>query len=259
MIPKVIHYCWFGNGPKNELFYKCLASWKKYCPDYEIIEWNESNYDITKNQYMYEAYQAKRWGFVSDYARLDIIYNHGGIYLDTDVEIVKPIDELLSLKGFAGFEAPDVAAKRHVANTGSGFGAEKDNSIILALRKEYEGISFNREDGSLNLTPSPFYNSKGMMSSGFLMNGQKQAVDGFVLFPAEAFCPLNWANKKGKIGKNTYSIHHFDLSWLSEEEKKKREKERKKDLIIHFPNRVILSMLGEQRYAELKRLLRGGK
>ena len=256
MIPKKIHYCWFGNGPKNELFYKCLESWKKYCPDYEIIEWNESNYDVTKNQYMLEAYQAKRWGFVSDYARLDIVYNHGGIYLDTDVEMVKPFDDLLELKGFAGFEMPDRASKAFAVNTGSGFGAEKNNAIIKKMRDEYEGVSFINSDGMQNLTPSPKFNSEGLEKCGFTMNGEKQAIDGFTVFPAVSFCPLNWANKKGKIGKETYSIHHFDVSWLTEDEKKKRARERRRDIILHFPNRCLMKLLGKSKYESFKKKIR---
>ena len=118
MIPKKIHYCWIGGNPLPELAIKCIESWKKYCPDYEIIEWNEKNYDFRKNQFMREAYDEKKWGFVPDYARLDIIYEHGGIYLDTDVEIIKPLDSLLKEQGFAGMEQPGIVA------LGLGFGAE---------------------------------------------------------------------------------------------------------------------------------------
>ena len=127
MIPKIIHYCWFGNGPIPEKDKKCINSWKKYCSDYKIIQWNEKNYDITKNKYMNQAYQQKKWGFVPDYARLDIIYTYGGIYLDTDVEIIKSFDSLLSNRGFAGFERPDYV------NLGLGFGAEAENIIIKKM------------------------------------------------------------------------------------------------------------------------------
>ena len=106
MIPKIIHYCWFGGAELPEKDRKCIESWKKFCPDYQIIEWNENNYDVTKNTYMYQAYQAKKWGFVPDYARLDIIYQHGGIYLDTDVELVKNLDSLLENDAFMGFVSP---------------------------------------------------------------------------------------------------------------------------------------------------------
>ena len=130
-IPKVIHYCWFGKGEMPKLAKKCIKSWKKYCPDYEIICHNEDNFDCFQNRYMSEAYQAKKWAFVSDYARLKIIYDNGGIYLDTDVEIIKPIDDLLRNKGFMGFDEKGIVA------TGLGFGAEKGNEIIGEFLKDY--------------------------------------------------------------------------------------------------------------------------
>ena len=106
MIPKVIHYCWFGGKPLPKLAKKCLASWKKFCPDYEIIRWDESNFDVNGCDYSREAYEAKKWAFVSDYARLKVIVDNGGIYMDTDVEVVKPLDEFLSHEAFSGFENP---------------------------------------------------------------------------------------------------------------------------------------------------------
>ena len=119
MIPKKIHYCWFGGNPLPELAIKCLESWKKYCPDYEIIEWNETNFNLDSCEYVREAYQAKKWAFVSDYARLKVVYDNGGIYLDTDVELIKSLDRLLKNKSFFGTETTGVVA------TGLGFGAEK--------------------------------------------------------------------------------------------------------------------------------------
>ena len=103
-IPKKIHYCWFGRNPLPESAKKCIESWKKYCPEYEIIEWNEDNFDLTENRYAREAYEQKKWAFVSDYARLKIVYEQGGIYMDVDVELIKPLDELTELDGYMGFE-----------------------------------------------------------------------------------------------------------------------------------------------------------
>ena len=132
-IPKVIHYCWFGKGEMPKLAKKCIRSWKKYCPDYEIICWNEDNFDLSQNRYMREAYEAGKWAFVSDFARLKIIYENGGIYLDTDVEIIKPIDDLTVNRGFMGFDEKGIVA------TGLGFGAEKGNEIIGEF---FNGITF---------------------------------------------------------------------------------------------------------------------
>lgn len=131
MIPKIIHYCWVGNCQKPKSVLYCIESWRKFCPDYRIIEWNESNYDFSKNKYMWQAYEAKKWGFVPDYARLDIVYQYGGIYLDTDVELVKNIDELLSHKAFMGFE--DTGDGEFFVNCGHGFGAEPGNEITKTV------------------------------------------------------------------------------------------------------------------------------
>ncbi len=218
MIPKKIHYCWVGGNPLPESAKKCIKSWRKYCPDYEIIEWNEQNYDFTKVPYMKEAYDAKKWGFVPDYARLDIIYAYGGIYLDTDVEIVKSFDPLLTLNGFAGFQDNGQAA------LGLGFGAEAGNPVIKALMEDYTERSFLSSDGTPDLTPSPELNTNLLTHSfGLVPNGKKQVISGITVFPTEYFCPKSFEDGKIRRTKKTYSIHHFDASWYNEEQKKNME------------------------------------
>ena len=143
-LPNIIHYCWFGRGTKSEQVIKCLNSWHQYAGDCEIVEWNEDNYDLNKNEYLKQAYQEKRWGFVSDYARLDIIYEYGGIYFDTDVELIRPIDELIAGTGFIGFEKANKAEQYYI-NTGGGFGAEKEDPLVLAMRDYYMHISFAQQ------------------------------------------------------------------------------------------------------------------
>ncbi|HAT4180129.1 glycosyltransferase family 32 protein [Clostridium perfringens] len=214
MIPKKIHYCWFGGNPIPEKDKKCIESWKKMCPDYEIIEWNESNYDLTRNKYMQAAYKEKKLGFVPDYARLDIIYNNGGIYLDTDVELIKNLDELLSYKAVFGFESDEYV------NLGQGFAAEKNNELILKLRDMYNNIDFYNEDGSFNLLPSPSYSSAGLSDFGFIMNGQEQEIEGQIIKNSECFCPKNYYSGKLKVTKNTYSIHWFNASWQTNHQKR---------------------------------------
>lgn len=260
-IPKKIHYCWFGNGEKSELVKKCIASWEKFCPDCEIIEWNESNYDVTKNEYMYQAYQAKRWGFVSDYARLDIVYTHGGIYLDTDVELVRNIDILFEENGFIGFESKMKSDQTaYTVNTGQGFGAPAEHGIIKKMRDVYDTLSFVLADGTQNLQPCPFYNTAVLVESGGLIpDNTLQVIDGITVYPAEYFCPVNWVNKKCVITDHTYSIHHFNASWLSAEEKRKREWARHLDDAVHIPNRVLKKVLGTAAYERLKKTLRGTK
>lgn len=219
MIPKIIHYCWFGNGQMSEKERKCLDSWKKFCPDYEIVLWNENNYDVHKNRFISKAYDEKKWAFVTDFARLDIVYNNGGIYLDTDVEIIKSLDSLLENDAFMGFE------KGRVIATGLGFGAIKNHPGIKALRDTYNDIEFDTNSKE-NLN-CPALNSKYLISRGAVMNDQLQIVDGITLYPTEYFCPLHSTSGEMKITDNTYSIHWYSMSWLPETEKRFRLLEQK--------------------------------
>ena len=218
-IPKKIHYFWFGGNPIPELESRCIDSWKKMCPDYEIIRWDESNYDIHQNKYMEQAYKAKKWGFVPDYARLDIIYKYGGIYLDTDVEIVKNFDELLGLSCFAGFES-----KKNVA-LGLGFGAVVGNQMIKTLRDDYDTREFIAEDNKFNLTPSPAIQTEVLLKYGLKLNNEFQQIQDMTILPAECFSPDN--NMVLHLTENTFSIHHFSGSWTTESNKSFLEKQRK--------------------------------
>ena len=206
-IPKIIHYCWIGGKPIPEHNRKIMESWKKFCPDYEIIEWNESNYDFTKNSYMKEAYENKQWAFAPDYARLDIIYEHGGIYLDVDVELVRPLDDLLNLKGFAGFES------EKFCNLGQGFGAIPKLPIIKELRDYYGNLHFVK-NGTFNKVPSPQYQTECLVKKGLISNNTKQTVSDLTIYPIEYFCPKNFFSGEINLTENTYSIHHFDGSWV---------------------------------------------
>lgn len=213
MIPKIIHYCWFGNASIPEKDRKCIESWKKFCPDYEIKLWNESNYDISKNKYMREAYESGKWGFVPDYARLDIVYRHGGLYLDTDVEIIKNFDDLLANKAFMGFEKEGAVAP------GLGFGAEKESKIIRYLMEWYEEHSFLDERGKPILTASPAINTQELQKIGLKQDGSRQMLlNELTVYPADFFCPMDYENREMNITENTYSIHHYASSWMPEEE-----------------------------------------
>lgn len=152
-IPKIIHYCWFGGGPISPESRKCIESWKKYCPDYKIIEWNEQNFEISQNRYAQQAYEAKKYAFVSDYVRLAVLYRYGGIYLDTDVELVRPLDELLEHKGFIGMEhsAPSPYGRTLLVNTGSGVGAEPGCEMIGKMLAAYRNAAFIQETGEPDL------------------------------------------------------------------------------------------------------------
>lgn len=215
MIPKKIHYCWFGGNEIPEKDKKCIESWKKYCPDYEIILWDESNYDITKNRYMQEAYQAKKWGFVPDFARLDILYEHGGIYLDTDVELIKNIDHLLDQKAFMGFESDGESV-----NPGLIIGAEAHMPLIGEIRDSiYQNRVFKLRENEYDTTASPRMNTDFLVSKGMKRNNQLQVVEGLTVYPSDYFCPIDFSTNILKETPNTLSIHHFHASWLEPEER----------------------------------------
>ena len=214
MIPKIIHYCWFGGAELPEKDRKCIESWKKFCPDYQIIEWNENNYDVTKNTYMYQAYQAKKWGFVPDYARLDIIYQHGGIYLDTDVELVKNLDSLLENDAFMGFENSDNVSP------GLCIAAKVHHPTIGKLMEIYAEREFVQPDGSLDLTPSPVMNTEALVQMGLKKNNKKQVVAGVTIFPKEYFCPKDYRTGKLTVTDHTYAIHWFHASWMTPHQKR---------------------------------------
>ena len=208
-IPKVIHYCWFGKGEMPKLAKKCIKSWKKYGTDYEIICHNEDNFDLTQNRYLNEAYKAGKWAFVSDYARLKIICDNGGIYLDTDVELIKPIDDLLLTNGFMGFDEKGIVA------TGLGFGAEKGNEIVSEFLKDYDNIPFVLPDGSYDLTPCPDRNTEALKRLGMDIKNTSQTFMDITFLPDEYLCPMNYYTGKKTITENTYSIHHYSGSWTS--------------------------------------------
>lgn len=207
-IPKKIHYCWFGKTPLPKQAVQCMESWKRYCPDFQIIRWDESNYSISKNEYMNQAYKVKKWGFVPDYARLDIIYQHGGIYLDTDVELIKCLDTLLQNKAFMGFESADRV------NLGQGFGAEAGHPLIKEMLEMYDTLKFIDKEGEMNLTVSPYYQTAILENHNLKKDNSEQFIENVHIFPSDFFCPKSLETGKIQITDNTYSIHHFDASWM---------------------------------------------
>lgn len=209
MIPKIVHYCWFGNGPKGKKELRCIESWKKYCPDYEIIEWNETNVDLDIMPFVREAYEAKKYAFVSDVVRLWVLINSGGLYFDTDVEMIKSFDEFLKYKGFIGFENKDYL------NTGQCVGAEKDNHIIKEMFEYYDNLHFLNSDGTFNMIGCPKVNTEILVNHGLKRNGEFQVVDDFAVFPIEYFNPYDDLVGKLNLTENTYSIHWYSKSWLN--------------------------------------------
>ena len=262
MIPKVIHYCWFGGGPKPKSVLRCIDSWKKYCPDYEIIEWNESNIDVSMNLYTKQAYEAKAWGFVPDYLRLWIIYNYGGIYLDTDVQVVRSLDNLLQHKSFVGFEAGDIESGLYVA-LGLGFGAEPKTEFLKKHMELYDSLRFQNIDGTYNRLPSPTYTTNLLIESGLnRFSDSIQMCGDVTVYPTDYFCPKRLDTGLTKLTPNTYSIHQFDASWFDDSQiryKKDRWKKERVHYWVHLPNRVLCSLLGKERYEKLKKILKRGE
>jgi len=243
MIPKIIHYCWFGGNPLPELAQKCLASWKKFMPDYEIKELNESNYDVHKIPYTSEAYNAKKYAFVSDYARFDVLYQYGGIYFDTDVEVIKSFDSILQNGGFMGFE------RYGKVNAGLGIGCNAGLGIVYQILQFYATLHFINTDGSYNLHTVVEYVTIVLFKNGLKAKNEIQKLDGLTIYPADYFSPKSSLTGELTITKNTYSIHHYDASWVPENEKHYYGFKRKMSrlfgktlgMVFSFPYFVVLN------------------
>lgn len=208
-IPKIIHYCWFGYNDFDDLTLKCMKSWKRYCPEYEIKEWNEENFFIEENTYVKEAYQMKKWAFVSDYVRLKVLYEYGGIYMDTDVEVLKSLDSLLSYRAFVGFEAKDRISTATI-------GTCKKNPWIKELLDYYKNRRFILENGEMDMTTNVKIITKLTKNIfNFQLNNKFQIIENKIVF-----FPVEYLSASLKVTKNTYAVHHFSGSWLSEYEKK---------------------------------------
>lgn len=225
MIPKVIHYCWFGGNPLGENELACIESWRKYLPGYEIRRWDETNWNVRCCDYVAEAYDAKKWAFVSDYARLDILYREGGLYFDTDVELIRPIDDILKHGPFMGIEtdfgsfssskSPEFEL---TVAPGLGLAANPGLDLYGALLASYEGDNFINEDGSFNTSTIVTRTTKILFEHGLKMRNGIQEVDGVTIYPADFFNPKDMWTGDIVVTENTRSIHHFSMSWLSEKD-----------------------------------------
>ena len=238
---KVIHYCWFGNNPLGVKEQKCIASWKKFFPDFEIKEWNETNFDVKCNAYVEQAYNNKKYAFVSDYVRFEILHKYGGLYFDTDVEVVKPMYDLLENYAFAGFETQTQVAPGLVV-----WAKEPENEVFAKMLSFYDNMNFVNEDGSLNMITVCNYFTDILKQYGLVQNNTYQVLDnGFVIYPNEYFCPYN--NETGVMNKpeKTYSIHWYAMSWLP-----------KKQLYISKITRIIHKYFGVNSLKWLNKLLK---
>lgn len=212
-IPKIIHYCWFGGNPLSNEAKKCIESWKKICPDYEIREWNEKNFDINSVTYVREAYNNKKWAFVADYVRLYAIVNYGGIYMDTDVETIKKFDDMLINDAFAGFEDEN--------NISTGILAcKKDFPIFKEFLNYYKNRKFVLKNGALDMTTNVKIITDICLRYGFIPNNSMQNINNLIIYPKEYFCPKDYKTGFINLTDNTYTIHYFSGSWLPPKEQK---------------------------------------
>lgn len=214
MIPKVIHYCWFGHNPLPKDARRCIDSWRKHFPDYEIKEWNEDNFDISANKYIEEAYRQKKYAFVSDYARFKVLHDHGGVYFDTDVEVIRPMEELIAAGPFMGFEK-SLATNGHGhggelgVNPGLGMAAEAEMSWMKEILDHYDKITFNISEGTI-----VYHTTRLLGKYGLNDENTVQHVAGFTIYPDDYLCPMD--STTGVVTKtiNTVSIHHYSCSWM---------------------------------------------
>jgi hypothetical protein len=208
LIPRIIHYAWLG-GEKPDFIKRNIEGWHKLCPDYEIIEWNEHNYDVTKNKYMYQAYQKKKWGFVSDYLRLDVVYQQGGIYLDTDIEMIKRPDELLHQRCFGCSDAT------FTMNLGSGFGARPRCKIIRNLRDYYDNVSFVGEDGSIDNTSCNTHSFRVLEQRKYIITDNLQRIGEMNIYPM-IFQGAAQYTRTRKVTEKTFWVHYGSISWMDD-------------------------------------------
>lgn len=246
MIPKIIHYCWFGKGNFSELTLRCIESWKKYLPDYEIRLWDEERFDVESVRYTREAYGAHKYAFVADYVRLYALYQYGGIYFDTDVEVVKNFDLFLALDGFAGIEDGNRPACGVI-------GCKPGNPIISEFLNHYNGIGFFNDIGQYDMTPNPYWFRKILLRHGYKDEDICQNCDGFWLFPHTFFYPPKIDNV-WKLSNDTCSIHHYDGSWAREKDQLQIQYEKEQEPYI----KIFGHLWGERIYKNVTRVKKKG-
>lgn len=215
MIPKTIHYCWFGRGPKPDSVFKNIESWHKFLPEYEFKEWNEDNFDINQNRYVREAYENRKFAFVTDFVRLYALYTEGGVYMDTDVEVLKTYNPFLHHHAFSGFETDGNVPTGMMA-------AEKGSLWAKELLDGYNDRRFVMDDGSLDFTTNTTVITDYMVGKGLKLNNTYQDFPGLcTMYPAAYFCPKDHRTGKIRLSDKTVCIHHFAGSWLNHSFKSK--------------------------------------
>lgn len=246
MIPKIIHYCWFGRGQMTPLMMKCIKSWKKFCPEWQIMEWNEDNFDVNSTIWTKQAYEAKKYAFVADYVRLHALKTYGGVYMDNDQELIKPLDSFLKKDAFLGFMDAQV-------NTGL-IGADADSQFLKKMLNYYNGREFVNGE-NFDKTPNTEWMTEILISDGLQIKDEYQCIKNVEIYPKTYFCPTTCDSIKHQYSKDTFAIHHWAMTWRSEEAKKKFARARRMQWYAYFrymPNRILRRLIGDKMIDNLK-------
>lgn len=243
MIPKIIHYCWFGGKEKPEFAKKCINSWKKFFPDYEIKEWNESNFDVNMIPYTKDAYYAKKYAFVSDFARFWVLYHYGGIYFDTDVEVIRSMDDLIEKGNFMGCEIDD--GENYSVAPGLGIASEAGHIIYKEIIDEYKRLPFYIDENKINPFAVVRLTTTKLLEHGLKIQRGVQTIEEITVYPSDYFNP--WDDALGKLNKtsNTRSIHWYSKTWANSEP----------HIIVYF-KRLMRRLFGKDIFIRLRNLKR---
>ena len=256
MIPKVIHYCWFGRGEMPKLMKKCVKSWSKYCPDWQVVLWNEDTFDVNSTIWTKQAYEAKKYAFVTDYVRLKALYEQGGVYMDADVELTQPIDCFLKHEAFSGFESATTVPTGIIAS-------QAGQKVIKGWLDYYTDRPY-LIDGKPNMDPNVSFMTVDLKNRGLRMDDTLQNIDGVVIYPQTFFCPLSVIEAEKKITEDTHAIHHFTSTWRTEKARKDFARVRRSKTkwykawikVRYFPNWLFRKLLGDDTVDKLKQRLK---
>lgn len=257
MIPKIIHYCWFGRGEMPGIMKKCIKSWKKFCPDWQIVRWDEDSFDVNSTLWTKQAYEAKKFAFVADFVRINVLAEQGGVYLDTDQELIKPLDTFLQHKAFVGF--------MDKTNVSAGvIGAEAGHPMMLRMLDYYQERPFLKEDGTVDIKPNTNWMTDILLEQGLKLDDSFQQVGDVAVYPQTYFCPTSCVSIEDCSGPDTVALHHWAMTWRTEKAKKDfarvrwHQTKRYKFLIWlrYLPNRIVRKLFGDRAIDILKKKLR---
>ena len=256
MIPKIIHYCWFGRGEMPKLMKKCLKSWKKFCPDWQIVRWDEDSFDVNSTLWTKQAYEAKKYAFVADYVRIKALCEQGGVYLDTDQELIKPLDPFMSHSCFVGF--------MDKTNISAGvIGACPGHPMMSRMLEYYRHRPFLKEDGTVDIKPNTNWMTDMLLEQGLKLDDSRQQVGNVAVYPQTYFCPTSCVSIEDCSGPDTVALHHWAMTWRTEKAKKdfarvkrhQRRWYRALEWLRYLPNRIVRKLFGNERMDKLKKKL----